>query len=95
MFDACALNVHDPVLDRPRPVPRLALGGGFAGGPPFTRGPAEILPFPIDRMRRATGALPHDEAAAAEPPSPAIDTLYWRDWMREILDKHPALAFAE
>lgn len=100
MYGACALNIHDTKLDQDLPLPRLALGGGFAGDPPSRSGPAQILPFPIDRVLRdrdgAGNGEPQDGAdarpAEGEGLHPMLDPAYWDQWMRAILGQRPVVA---
>jgi hypothetical protein len=81
-------------------VPRKACAGGFDGDPPSGHGPAEILPFPVQKVRRGgmaaddggcaqDSAWPHDDPSAELRAQ--LDPPYWPDWMRAILDKRASL----
>jgi hypothetical protein len=102
MHGAYARKFEDMSQDLAVPLPRLACSGGFAGDPPSGPGPAKILPFPIQHIRRdgmEAGAHAQPGASAARrADEPAVDLgaplapAYWQDWMRAILDRRESLA---
>jgi hypothetical protein len=100
MTGACALTIiQDIPLEIAPAAPRPALGGGFAGDPPPPRGPAEILPFPVHRLRpeaadaRDGSASQGAEGSTDDPDiRPVLDPEYWRDWMARIFERQPAAA---
>jgi hypothetical protein len=98
MTGACALAIIDDLPFEIAPAaPRLALGGGFAGDPPPPRGPAEILPFPVPRVRPEGDGVRDDNLSEGEEglladdalDRPALDPDYWRHWMARIFERHP------
>lgn len=68
------------------PAIRVAMAGGSDDQPPGDddRGPAEILQFPVERVRRVSGAVPPPPMPSGASPSDESGTL-WPAWMTRVL----------
>jgi len=67
-------------------VPRLALGGGFDQTPPEQgETSAEIIRFPLERVRPEAAESPAPAEDADAPPAGAM----WGAWLNSVLSSDP------